>query len=720
MPNDRSSSPEHLLGEFAPPSPGAWKAAAEALLKGAPFDKKMFSRTHEGIVLHPVYDRTGSNGTASAAAPGAPGEFPFHRGAVRPGGTPDPWLIAQEITYPTYEEFNAALRHDLERGQTAVFMTLDRASRFGEDPDVAPPETVGSGGASIASIAGFGKALQGIDVATLPIFIEAGCAGPQYLAIAIAHAKRAKLSLAALKGCVGSDPLGALAAEGRLPFATDVLYDEMAVAAEWAEKNAPGIRTLAVSTRPYGDGGASAVEEVACALATGAAYMHALTARGVPPEVAASQIWFSFGLGPQFFMEIAKLRAARLAWAHVASAFGTPAAQCVMHMHVRTSRYDMSTVDPYVNMLRSTTEAMSGAIGGCQSMHVAPFDDVLRQPDEFSRRIARNVQAILQAESHLHRVADPAGGSWLVESLTAEVATAAWKVFQEIEAAGGMQAALESGIVQKRIAATAADRSGALGQRRDVMVGVTTYANTGEKPLASRPEDLETVRARRAETLRVLRGMPERAEETAVSDRLSRIMETGRDSIMNALIDAAAQGATVGEMGRAWRARRTGSAVQAQPLPAVRRAAPYEALRSAAHTYARTNGKPPSVFLATMGPLAQHKVRADFSADFIAAAGCVALTGAGYATVGDAVDAAVSSGARAVVLCSTDETYPALVAPFCALMKQRMPDAAIILAGYPQDHVEAFRNAGVHEFIHVRADVVATMERILVRMGVRP
>jgi methylmalonyl-CoA mutase len=719
MPNDRSPSPEHLLGEFSPPPPGAWKAAAEALLKGAPFDKKMFSRTHEGIVLHPVYDRTGTNGTASTAVPGTPGEFPYHRGALHLGDAPGPWLIAQEITYPTYEEFNAALRHDLERGQNAVFMPLDRASRFGEDPDVAPPDTVGSGGASVASIAGFGKALQGIDISTLPLFVEAGCAGPQYLAIAVAHAKRARLPASVLKGCVGSDPLGILAAEGRLPFATDVLYDEMAVAAEWAEKNAPCIRTLAVSTRPYADGGASAVEEVACALATGAAYLYALIARGVSPEVAASQIWFSFSLGPQFFMEIAKLRAARLAWAHVAGAFGVPQAQCAMHIHARTSRYDMSTVDPYVNMLRSTTEAMSGAIGGCQSMHVAPFDDVLRQPDEFSRRIARNVQAILQAESYLHRVADPAGGSWLVESITSEIATAAWKLFQEIEAAGGMQKALESGLVQKRIAATAADRTGALGQRRDVMVGVTTYANTGEKPLESRPEDLETIRARRAETLRMLRAMPERAEETAVKERLSRIMETGRDSIMNALIDAAAQGATVGEMGRAWRARRAGDAVQGTPVPAMRRAAPYEALRAASHAYERSNGKPPLVFLATMGPLSQHKVRADFSADFIAAAGCIARTGTGYATVEEAVDAALASGARAVVLCSPDETYPALVQPFCALMKQRMPDAAIILAGYPQEHIDAFRSAGVHEFLHIRADVVATMQRIMVRMGVQ-
>jgi methylmalonyl-CoA mutase len=446
--------------------------------------------------------------------------------------------------------------------------------------------------------------------------------------------------------------------------------------------------------------------------------MRALVTRGVHPEVAAAQMWFSFNLGPQFFMEIAKLRAARMAWAHVAAAFGVAPADCGMQMHVRTSSYDMTGIDPYVNMLRATTEAMSGAIGGCQTMHVAPFDDVIRQPDEFSRRIARNVQVLLREESYLHRVADPAGGSWLVESLTEEIASASWKLFQEIEAEGGLQEALLKGSVQRRIAATAARRAEAVAGRKDVVVGVTTYANTGEVPLETRSEDLETIRARRAETLRVLRTMPDRAEETAVKERLSRILETGRDSIMNALIDAAAQGATIGEMGRAWRARRGGDPVAAPAIRAHRRAVPYEQLRAATQAYARSTGAAPVVFLATMGPLSQHKARADFSADFLAAAGCVARMGTGYDTPESAVDAAAASGARAVVLCSTDETYPAIVPVFCSLMKKRLPDMAIILAGLPQEHIDAFTRAGVHEFIHVRSDVVATLGRILARMGV--
>ncbi|CAG0949822.1 partial putative methylmalonyl-CoA mutase small subunit, partial [Anaerolineae bacterium] len=239
-----------------------------------------------------------------------------------------------------------------------------------------------------------------------------------------------------------------------------------------------------------------------------------------------------------------------------------------------------------------------------------------------------------------------------------------------------------------------------------------------EMPLERRTEDLETVRARRAETLRVLRTMPDRAEETAVKERLSRIMETGRDSIMNALIDAASQGATIGEMGRAWRAPRGGEPVAARPIGPRRRAGQYESLRAATQAFRRTTGAPPVVFLATMGPLAQHKARAEFSSDFMAAAGCMPRMGTGYDTPEAAVEAAVAAGARAVVLCSTDDTYPALVPAFCTVMKQRLPDAAIIVAGLPQEHLEAFTQAGVHEFIHLRSDVAATLGRILSRMGV--
>ncbi len=709
---------ERLLSEFPPATPGEWRDAAEKLLKGAPFEKRMITPTPEGIDLLPIYAPPADQSGGPVARPEEPGSYPFRRGSAAPAPNPPPWLIAQELPYPTYEEFNKALRDDLERGQTAIFLPLDLASRLGVDPDQADASTIGSRGVSIASVAGYGKALTGIDLSSYPLFIEAGSAGPLFLALAAADARKKHPDRPALRGCIGSDPLGVLASEGRLLSSLEVLYDEMAVAAEWADKYSPELRTIVVSTSAYHDGGASAVEELACAVGTAAAYVRELVLRGVSPDIAVHQIWFSFSVGSQFFMEIAKLRAARVLWANVASAFGVHGKGGAMAMHVRTSATAMTRIDPYVNMLRVTTEALAGAIGGCSSMHVGFFDEAIRRPDEFSRRIARNVQVLLQAESHIHRVVDPAGGSWYVEALTESIAERAWKLFQKIEEQGGMAAALQNGFVRNLIAESARRRAEALALRRSVMVGVNAYANPLEASLEEGPDDLDSVRSRRAETLKNLRTKPDRAAENEVLDRLSRILETGRDSIMNALIEAAGKGATLGELRRAWRARRETAEIRCEPVSPYRCAKPFEEIRAASNASAALKGNRPSVFLATMGPQSQHKARADFVADFLAAGGLTTVMGTGYASAEEAVDAAINSGAPGLVICSTDETYPALVPAMCAAIKKRAPSMMIMLAGYPADHVESFRGAGVEVFIHIRANVLEVLRQMLTRMGV--
>jgi methylmalonyl-CoA mutase len=710
--NDRKP----LLSEFPPATPDVWRQAAEKLLKGAPFGKKMSTRTHEGIELQPIYHRPDAKPEAVDQESEMPGEFPFRRGSVPVGSAP--WLIAQELPYPTYEEFNKALREDLGRGQNAVFLPLDRASLMAVDPDQAEASTIGSKGVSIASVAGFGKALAGIDFSTVPLYIEGGIAGPLFLAVAVAHARKSRVEPRSLRGCVGSDPLGLLVSEGELRSPLDAAYDEMAVASDWAEKNTPGLRTIAVSTRSYHDGGASAVEELAFAIATGTEYVREMTRRGIPPEMAVRQVWFSLSVGPQFFLEIAKLRAARVLWANVGAAFGVHDTAGAMVMHIRTSSYNATRVDPYVNMLRATTEALSGAIGGCTSMHVGRFDEECGQPGEFSRRIARNVQILLQKESHIDHVVDPVGGSWYVEALTADIAKRAWELFQRIEQEGGMAVALRSGLPQSAVADTARRRVEALALRKDAMVGITTYANPLEVPLEETPDTLDDVRMRRTETLRNLRMVPDRAAEPAVLDRLSRILETGRDSIMNALIDAASQGATIGEMRKAWQARRGGKGPAVEPIVPQRRALAFEELRALSDAFTQRTGNRPVVFLATMGPRAQHKARADFAAGFMAAGGCTVITGTGYATPEEAVEAAIASGAPAMVICSTDETYPALVPLMCAEVKKRKPSLMIALAGYPADHVESFRQDGIEAFIHLRAHVPEVLCQMFRRMGV--
>ena len=706
------------LSEFSSATPEQWRAAAEKLLKGAPFDKKMITRTYEGIDLQPIY--TADNPGSPAIDREMPGSSPFRRGIAVEGSFVRPWLVAQEIPYRTPAEANAALRSDLERGQTSVYLPLDQATRFGLDADKADQSAVGRDGLSISSIADLRTVLSGIDLALTPLHFEADLGSPAVLAMCIAVAEKSGVPADHLNGTIAADPLGVLLLYGNLPFGLTTAFDRMHLTASWSAKNAPTLRSIAVRSRVCHDAGADAVHELACAIASGVEYVRAMLQRGMTIDDAAQQVWFSLSSGTQFFMEVAKFRAARLLWATAVNAFGGSEAAQKMHLHVRTSAYAVTAVDPYVNMLRTTTEAIAGGVGGCDSMHVGYFDEAVRLPDEFSRRIARNTQIILQAEAHLPRVIDPAGGSWYVESLTDDIAQRSWKLFQEIEAAGGMGSAILRGDIQERIHRVATQRADGVERRKDPIVGVTAYANATEIPLEGRGEDLAMIQTQRADEVRAYRTQRDSSGSAAAVARIAVRFKEDPGGLMAALIDAARHEATVGELMRAIPPSSDDEPVNVAPLHSTRLAAGFEALRSAMASAGRKNGHPLRVFLATMGPVAQHKARADFAAGFFAVAGCEVITPAGYPTPEEAASAACASGSEIVVLCSTDDTYPGLVAPFCAAVKNKRKDLTIVLAGYPQEHIEAFRTAGVEEFIHIRSNVLETLRSLLEKKGVRP
>ena len=432
----------------------------------------------------------------------------------------------------------------------------------------------------------------------------------------IAVAEKSGVPADHLDGTIAADPFGVLLLHGSLPFGLTTAFDRMYLTASWLAKHAPTLRSIAVRSRVYHDAGAGAVQELACAIASGVEYVRAMLQRGMTIDDAALQVWFSLSAGTQFFMEVAKFRAARLLWATAVNAFGGSEAAQKMHLHVRTSAYAVTAVDPYVNMLRATTEALAGGVGGCDSMHVGYFDEAVRLPDEFSRRIARNTQIILQAEAHLPRVIDPAGGSWYVESLTDEIAQRSWKLFQEIEAAGGMGSAILKGDIQERIHAVAMQRADGVARRKDPIVGVTAYANAAEILLEGRGEDLAMIQAQRADEVRAYRTHRDSSGSAAAVERIAVRLKEGSGGLMAALIDAARHEATVGELMRAIPPSPNDEPVNVTPLHPIRLAAGFEALRSAMASRARKNGRPLRVFLATIGPVAQHKARADFAAGF--------------------------------------------------------------------------------------------------------
>jgi methylmalonyl-CoA mutase len=682
-----------LFADFDVPTYDEWVAVALASLRGRPLEK-ISGQTYEGISLRPLYHQGDLAGLPHLET--LPGQFPYLRGTRADGYLAAPWLIAQEIAAPTPALFNAALRHDLAHGQTAVNLIPDMPTRDGLDPDQAPPGAVGRDGVSLADLADLAAALDGVDLATTPLFLRAGAAVLPLAALLAAFAARSGQDLGALRGGLEADPLGELARRGRLPLSPAEAYDELAQVVRWAQAAAPHLHVITVHGYPYANAGGSAVQELGFVLATAVEYLRALQTRGLDVDTAATRMQFAFTLGGDFFMEIARLRAARLLWAQIVQAFGGSETAQKMVIHGRSARWNKTVTDPYVNMLRVTTEALAGAVGGVDSLHADPFDAEARPPDDFARRIARNAQVILQEEANLKQIIDPAGGSYFVEWLTDQVAQRAWVLFQEVEAQGGMLAALQAGLPQQQVAATAAARAHNLARRKDVLVGVNLYANVDEQPLAPDKTDYAAVQAERA---------------TAVAGRRRPEAALGLDGAPPAMataIAAAAAGATVGQLTAALRrgyAKDGGTAVT--PLAQQRGAEPFEQLRAKAAAYAAQHGHPPRVFLANMGPLRQHKARADFARAFFEVGGFEVVYPQGFETPAAAVRAAVEAGVTAVVICSTDETYPDLVPPLVSSLKARRPDAVVILAGYPKDQVAAHKAAGVDEFIYLGADCLA-------------
>jgi methylmalonyl-CoA mutase len=370
---------------------------------------------------------------------------------------------------------------------------------------------------------------------------------------------------------------------------------------------AGGVRVEAAQVH---ENGGTAVQEVAFAWAEGLKALRELTSQGEAIDAAAGKIRFTFAAGGEFFVIMAKLRAARYGWARIVTACGGSAEAARMVAHARTAGWELSALDVHTNILRSTTAAYAAVLGGCDSLSVLPFDQVVREPDVLSRRLAVNTQRILREECLGEAVADPAGGSWFVESLTKEIAVAAWTEFQKGESPD--------------VTSSAQTQHGEISRRRRVMVGVNQYANPTEKPLASTAKP--------------------------VTARLGGV---------------------------------------------------FEPLRSASWSYAERSGSAPKIFLLTMGSLKQHKARADFSRGFLEPGGFEVVYPEGFSSVAEAVAAAKSSGALAAVLCSTDDNYLELVPDVLGQMDGAMP---VILAGYPAEHIEAFQNAGIADFIHLKAD----------------
>ncbi|MEV7770638.1 methylmalonyl-CoA mutase family protein [Kitasatospora sp. NPDC086791] len=457
-----------LAAEFPAAHREQWQQLVQGVLRksgaqpedGAAAEQALTTELQDGLSARPLY-----TAEDTAADPGYPGFPPFVRGGRPQGSAVAGWDVRQRHADPDRQRANEAVLADLENGVGSLWLEL---------------------GGEALPLDALPEALTGVYLDLAAVALDAG---PEFTAAAqqlFELYEQREVSPAAASGNLGADPLGLQARTGD-PARTDALLAEAAALAARCAAGYPGVRALTVDALPYHEAGASPAQELGCALATGVAYLRTLTAAGLSVDAALGQLEFRYAADADQFLTIAKFRAARRLWARVAEVSGASAEASAQRQHAVTSRVMMTARDPWVNMLRTTIACLAAGVGGADAVTVLPFDSALGLPDAFARRIARNTQSILLEESHLARVIDPAGGSWYVEQLGEELARAAWAWFQEIERAGGQQAALGSGLVGERLAATWAERSVRLAKRREPVTGVSEFPHLEEQPLVREP-----------------------------------------------------------------------------------------------------------------------------------------------------------------------------------------------------------------------------------------
>lgn len=606
---------EKLFDMFPPISTEDWLAKINVDLKGADFQKKLVWRTNEGFNVQPLYraediEKLGTIGSL-------PGEFPYVRGTK----TNNDWLIRQEIIGENAQEINENARHAIDRGVDSIAVKVcDELTE-----------------ASLESM------LKDIDLHKIEVnFLCCPSCAVAVAKVVVAYLKK-NGATEYFRGSINFDPMKKLLKRG-LKFSADIVETAKSLLAETAE--VPQLRCLAVDSFMLNNAGAYITQELGYALSWGAQWLTSLTEAGVEACEVARRIKFNMGISSNYFMELAKFRAARMLWAEIVKAFEPKAEKCdcsKMKVHAVTSEFNQTIYDAHVNMLRSMTETMSAALAGVDSIETLPFDLQFKRPDEFSERIARNQQLLLRDESHLNKVVDPAGGSYYVETLTVSIAEQAWKLFLETEEKGGFLAELEKGEIQKSVNASGVKRHSDVARRKEILLGTNQYPNFNEKAL-------------------------------------DKIENTGCKCCCGS--EAPADGAV-------------------EALVFDRAASQFEQLR----LDTERSGKRPKVFMLTIGNLAMRLARAQFSANFFGCAGYEIIDNIGFDTVQEGVDAAKAKNADIVVLCSSDDEY-AQYAP--EAFKAVGDSTLFVVAGSPAC-MDELKAQGIENFIHVKVNVLDTL-----------
>ncbi len=566
------SRKEKLFEEFPPVSTREWMDKIAADLKGADFNKKLVWKTSEGFEVMPFYRQEDLENLKYIDS--LPGEFPYLRGRRTDNNA---WKIRQNINVT---DFGAANRKALD----ILMKGIDSPGFYIADPENITRENIG-------------LLLKDICPEAVELNFMTDGKAKELTGFFLEYIDSTNADIQKISGAVEADPLSRLMLNGTLCIPVEKGLDYLADVARMVSQ-LPGFRAIHINASNFGNAGADIVQELAFGLAMGAEYVSQLSDRDIKPHDAASKIRFSFGTGSSYFQEIAKLRAARLLWSAIINSFlPGMTEQAKMEIHCVTTRWNKTVYDPYVNILRTQTEAMSAILGGTDSLTVEPFDIVFREPDEFSERIARNQQLILREESYFDKVADPAAGSYYVENLTALIAAGAWKLFLEVEDNRGFLEALKKGFIQGKI------RESASGHRADVAKRKITLLGTNMYPVQD-----------------------ESLPQGAVPEKLFSKANSPKDVIV-------------------------------EPITLFRAPEIFEKLRMSVLKAERR----PVVFLLSTGNHVMRKARVRFSLNFFGCAGYHIIDSSGYETADEGVASALESKADITVICSSDEEYVTIV-----------------------------------------------------------
>ena len=669
MADDKQSGANDLslAADFPAATHEQWLKLVDKVLAGAPFEKKLVSRTYDGVALQPLYTRSDWN--AAGDPSGLPGGVPFTRGGGVLGTSVGGWDLRQRHGNPSPATTNTEILEDLERGVTSIVLKIDPS---------------GKNGVLIQSLADMDTALKGVMLDLAPVVLDV--AGPPlpYASLLMALIDQRGVG-ASFAGNFGFDPLAALATNGKL-FELDGVYARLVDSAAHAAKAYPKARTINVNAFVYHSAGAADAQELGCAIATAVEYLRALTAGGLDIDTACRQIAFTTAVDADFFLSIVKIRALRRLWSRVTEACGATVRTAPITAY--SAPRMMSKRDPWVNMLRTTVACFAGGIGGADAVTVLPFDSALGASGDLGRRIARNTQLVLLEESSLAKVIDPAGGAWMFERLTDEVSEKAWAFFQDIEKQGGMAKALLANFVQNAIAGVQTERSKNIAKRKEAVTGVSEFPNIHEAPVE--PAKTAPVSA------------DAKAEGT-----VGTLPAPGTGAWMDALVKAAAGGANVLAIRQA--VAQGAPTLSATPLQTVRLAEDFENLRDAGDAFKATYGQRPKVFLANIGTVADFTARATFAKNFFEAGGIEAVSGAGGNDTAAITRDFKGSGASFAILCSTDAVYAENAINLAKALKDAGA-AVVYLAGRGGDQEASFRAAGVDEFVFIGCDAKAMLE----------